>query len=68
MNSRQLLERGFVACGLIAAMVGLAIGISCELRQRPSCQEAWDQGGKAALAASGALAAALAKFGPNDPN
>lgn len=68
MNPRRLLECGFVACGLIAALAGLAIGISCELRQRPSCQEAWDQGIKGSLAAGGALATGLAKFGPADPN
>ena len=63
MNCRQLLQRGFVGCCLMAAGTGLAVGISCELRHRPDCREQWDQGGKVALAAAGALSTALASFG-----
>ena len=63
MNCRQLIERGFVACCLIAAVTGLVMGVSCEVRRRQDCQAAWDQGGKQALAAAGALATALATFG-----
>jgi hypothetical protein len=63
MNCRQLLQRGFVGCCLMAAGTGLAVGISCELRRPPDCREQWDQGGKVALAAAGALSTALASFG-----
>lgn len=67
MNCRQLIERGFVACCLIAALTGFVMGISCEVRRRQNCQAAWDQGGKLALAAAGALATALATFGSQAP-
>ena len=63
MNCRQLLQRGFVGCCLMAAGTGFAVGISCELRKRPDCREQWDQGSKAVLAAAGLLSTALARFG-----
>lgn len=63
MNCRQLLERGFVGCCLIAALTGVVMGASCELRQRSDCQSSWEKAGTVALAAAGAIATALAKFG-----
>jgi hypothetical protein len=66
MNCRILLERGFVACCLVAAVSGLSVGLSCEVRRRPDCLPAWESGGKMGLAAGGAVATALASFGPGN--
>ena len=62
MKCRKLLEFGFVSCCFVSAIIGVIMGISCELRQRLDCREQWQQGGQLALAAAGILSAALAKF------
>jgi hypothetical protein len=66
MNCATMLWRGFIGCCLLAATCGAFVGLSCEIRRKPDCLPAWDQGGKMALAAAGFLTTALAKFPSGD--
>jgi hypothetical protein len=63
MNCQAMLQRAFVTCCLMGALVGLGPSISCELKRLGDCQNAWSETGRQIAAAAGLLTAAIAKFG-----
>jgi len=61
------LKMAFVGCCVLAAVAGLLMGSSCEIRGKKDCSSEWKDGSGLALGAAGVLAAALARFSGQDP-